>query len=179
MLRELRPIRRLLMKSKRKKIVVSSIATIFLILLYCLIFTFSDQDGETSGGLSHMISEKCIEIINQVADRNWSQQMKDSLVEFFEHPIRKIAHFCEYAVMAVLLFLIWYPWLGLNRREGKNPKRKKAPKLVKLIIPWVFVSAAMDEMHQLSTPGRNGNIWDVILDTTGGCFGLLCCILIV
>ena len=50
--------------NKRKKIVVSSIATIFLIFLYILIFTFSEQDGETSGGLSRMISEKCVEILN-------------------------------------------------------------------------------------------------------------------
>lgn len=167
-----------------KKIVVSSIAAIFLMLLYIMIFSFSEQDGETSGGLSRMISEKCVEFINKVADRNWSLQMQKSLAEYFEHPIRKLAHFCEYALMSVLLFGIWFPWLRFRRRlrEAEAPKllkRWSLPLLVKIIIPWVFASAAFDEMHQLTVPGRDGNLWDVLLDTSGGCFGLLCCMMMV
>ena len=152
--------------NNRKKIVVSSIATIFLVFLYVLIFTFSEQDGETSGGLSRMISEKCVEILNALSGKKWSEVVMQSMADYFENPIRKLAHFCEYAVMGALLFSIWYPWIGMKK------------KIAKIIIPWVFVSAAFDEIHQLFTPGRCGNIWDVLLDTTGGCFGLLCCILV-
>jgi len=167
--------------NKKKKIVVSSLATIFLVLLYWLIFTFSEQDGETSGGLSRMISEKCIEIWNAIAHKNWSELMMKSLAEYFEHPVRKIAHFCEYAVMAGLLFGIWYPWIGIcgNKFSTREVKRKlwqRIPLLVKIIIPWVFVSAAFDEIHQLLVPDRYGNFADVLLDTAGGCFGLICCI---
>lgn len=151
--------------NNRKKIVVSSIATIFLIFLYILIFTFSEQDGETSGGLSRMISEKCVEILNALSGKKWSEVVMESMTEYFENPIRKLAHFGEYAIMGALLFGVWYPWLGLEK------------KLVKIIIPWVFLSAAFDEMHQLFIPGRCGNLWDVLLDTTGGGFGLLCCVL--
>ncbi len=156
---------------RKKKIVVSSIATIFLILLYSLIFSFSEQDGETSGGLSRLISEKCVAFLNFLSGRNWTEFVMNGLVDYFENPIRKIAHFCEYALMGVLLFGIWYPWVGL-KKGGK----KRIPLLVKIVIPWVFVSAALDEMHQLLVPGRCGNIWDVLLDTAGGCFGLFCCI---
>jgi VanZ family protein len=38
------------------------------------------------------------------------------------------------------------------------------------------VSAAFDEIHQLFVPDRYGNFADVLLDTTGGCFGLICCV---
>ncbi len=183
MLQESRPIRQSMMRKNRKKIVVSSIATIFLVLLYVLIFTFSEQDGETSGGLSQMISERCVEIFNALAGKNWSELMMHSMAEYFENPIRKLAHFCEYAVMGVLLFLIWYPWLGLYGRvagqKGSCGLLQGLPRLVKLIVPWIFVSAAFDEIHQLFIPGRNGNFLDVLLDTAGGCFGLLCCIVIV
>lgn len=150
----------------KKKIVVSSVATIFLVLLYSLIFSFSEQDGETSGGLSRMISEKCVELFNALAGKNWSELMMESMAEYFENPIRKLAHFCEYAVMGVLVFTAWYPWIGLK-------KKRKVPTVVKITIPWVFVSAAMDEIHQLFVPGRCGNFWDVLLDTCGGCFGLI------
>ena len=102
---------------KKKKIVVSSIAAIFLILLYMLIFSFSEQDGETSGGLSRMISEKCVELLNVLSGKHFSELMLESMAEYFENPIRKLAHFGEYAVMGCLLFGIWYPWLGLVRKE--------------------------------------------------------------
>ena len=165
---------------KKKKIVVSSVAAIFLILLYMLIFSFSEQDGETSGGLSRMISEKCVALINALSGRRLSELMMESLAAYFENPIRKLAHFCEYAVMSGLLFGIWYPWLGFARMEKKKKSgkvRKCLPLLVKIIIPWVFVSAALDEIHQLFVPGRCGNFWDVLLDTAGGCFGLFCCVI--
>ncbi len=159
----------------KQKIVVSSIATIFLILLYILIFSFSEQDGETSGGLSRMISEKCVEFFNMLSGKNWTELMMEGMADYFENPIRKLAHFAEYAIMGVLLFGIWYPWLGMTRKAD-NGFWKRIPYLVKIIVPWVFVSAAFDEIHQLFVPDRCGNIWDVLLDTAGGCFGLLCCI---
>ncbi len=163
--------------NKCKKIVVSSIATIFLVLLYCLIFSFSDQDGETSGGLSRKVSEKFVALWNSIANKNWSEQIVKSWALYFEHPVRKIAHFCEYAIMAFLLFGGWYPWIGFyGNGVIKKPKTgerfKKIPLLVKIIIPWVFVSAAFDEIHQLFVPERWGSFGDVILDTLGGCFGL-------
>ncbi|MBQ8040056.1 MAG: VanZ family protein [Lachnospiraceae bacterium] len=171
-------------KNNYRKIVVSSIATIFLVLLYCLIFSFSEQDGETSGGLSRRISEKCVELLNALSGKKWSDLMMQSMAEYFENPIRKLAHFGEYAVMGVLLFGIWYPWMGLTAGSESEKKKhfkllRRLPVVAKISIPWVFVSAAFDEIHQLFIPGRCGNIWDVLLDTTGGCFGLLCCILLV
>ena len=166
--------------NKRKKIVVSSIATIFLVLLYSLIFTFSEQDGETSGGLSRRVSEVFVGIWNSLANKNWSEQIIESWALYFEHPVRKIAHFCEYAVMAFLLFFMWFPWIGFyGKGMLEKPKTggrfKKIPLLLKIIIPWLFISAAFDEIHQLFVPERWGNFGDVILDTLGGCFGLFCC----
>lgn len=169
--------------NKKMKIVVSSTATIFLVLLYCLIFSFSEQDGETSGGLSRMISEKCVQIWNVLAHKNWSELIIQGWAEYFEHPIRKIAHFCEYAVMAGLLFCIWYPWIGWEVGMADAAKKckiskiwKRLPLLARIVIPWVFVSATFDEIHQLFVPDRYGNFADVLLDTTGGCFGLICCV---
>lgn len=168
-------------KNKVLKIVVSSIATIFLVLLYSLIFNFSEQDGETSGGLSLMVSEKCMEIWNALANKNWSEQIIADWALYFEHPIRKIAHFCEYAVMAGLLFCIWYPWIGFYGKEinvGKSKKGfRRIPLLVRIVIPWVFISAIFDEVHQLFVPERWGSFKDVILDTFGGGFGLYCCMI--
>ena len=71
-------------------------AAILLVLLYRLIFVFSGQDGEESGSLSAMISEKCAELLNAISGKHWTQNVLDSMAAYFEHPIRKLAHFSEY-----------------------------------------------------------------------------------
>ena len=152
------------MKNNKKKIAVSVVAAILLVLLYLLIFAFSGQDGEESGSLSSMISEKCAELLNAISGKHWTQNVIDSMAAYFEHPIRKLAHFSEYACMGVLLYGVWRPWKERNR------------KLYLLIVLWVFVSAGADEFHQLFVPGRYGCFADVVLDTCGGAFGLLVCV---
>ena len=152
------------MKNNKKKITVSVVAAILLVLLYLLIFAFSGQDGEESGSLSSMISEKCAELLNAISGKHWTQNVIDSMAAYFEHPIRKLAHFSEYACMGVLLYGVWRPWKERNR------------KLYLLIVLWVFVSAGADEFHQLFVPGRYGCFADVVLDICGGAFGLLVCV---
>ncbi len=171
-----------MIRKNKAKIVVSSLATFFLVVLYVLIFSFSEQDGETSGSLSHLISEKCVAILNNLSGKRWSEIFMESMVDYFENPIRKLAHFGEYAVMGVLLFCIWYPWIGFGGFCEKAVRTirfwKRIPKLFRIILPWVFASAAFDEIHQLFIPGRCGNFWDVLLDFSGGCFGVLCCVVV-
>lgn len=139
----------------------SVIAGILLFFLYLMIFGFSGQNGEESGSLSHLISEKCVEIINSLSGKHWTVLMQQQLATYFEHPIRKFAHFSEYAVMGVLVYILW---------KSKITVRKK---LFVLVTVWVFLSAAMDEFHQLFVPGRYGCFADVCLDTCGGMFGFL------
>ena len=126
-------------------------AAILLVLLYRLIFVFSGQDGEESGSLSAMISEKCAELLNAISGKHWTQNVLDSMAAYFEHPIRKLAHFSEYACMGVLLYGVWRPW------------KERGRKLYLLIVCWVFVSAGADEFHQLFIPGRYGCFADVVL----------------
>lgn len=146
-----------------KKRAVTIVAAILLLLLYLIIFGFSGQDGQESGSLSHMISEKCVEIINAISGQHWTEVFQQELAVYFEHPIRKLAHFSEYACMGVLVYLMWRPWLTKGR------------KLYGLVIIWVFLSAAGDEFHQLFVPGRYGSFADVCLDTCGGAFGVALC----
>jgi len=151
----------------KKKIAITVPAAILLLALYIMIFGFSAQDGEESGSLSHMISEKCVEFINNLSGRNWTEGFMRGLAEYFEHPIRKLAHFSEYACMGLLLFALWSQWI------------KKGSRLYPLIVLWVFLSAALDEFHQLFVPGRCGSFADVLLDTCGGTCGMLVCAVVV
>ena len=85
---------------------------------------------------------------------------------FFEHPLRKLAHFSEYACMGILIFSIVYQWV-----MGK--------KKYLIATLWVFLSAAVDEWHQYFVPGRYASIKDVLLDTCGGICGIVLLTLII
>ncbi len=153
------------MTDKNGKISAKLYVTVFcsacLLLLYVFIFSFSDQDGETSGSLSALVAEKCVAFLHSLTGGNWSEVMRTELALYFENPIRKMAHFAEYAVMGVLLTVLWAQWL------------KRGVRFYLLVILWVFISAAADEIHQLFVPGRHGCFADVLLDTFGGIFGMM------
>lgn len=144
-----------------KKRWISAVSAVLLLALYAVIFLFSAQNGDTSGGISMRVSERCVEFINSISGGQWTETMQHRLAVLFEHPIRKTAHFMEYALMGCLVWGVWRPWRS---------------RLGRIVIPWVFVSAAADEFHQLFVAGRDGNVLDVLLDTAGGCFGLLLCV---
>lgn len=91
---------------RKKKILVTVPAAVLLLALYVLIFGFSAQDGERSGSLSQMISEKCVELLNSLSGRNWTEGFMRDLAAYFEHPLRKLAHFSEYACMGILLYIL-------------------------------------------------------------------------
>ena len=164
----LRYIRRFMISNGRdrhiREIVTTVLAAILLLALYMIIFDFSAQDAEQSGSLSMRISENAVRFLSSFAGRGWTRSFKKELAVYFEHPIRKLAHFSEYACMAVLTYLVWSPWL------------KQRKKLYLLVILWVFVSGACDEIHQSFVPGRYCSFADVCLDTAGGAFGLLMCL---
>ena len=139
------------------------LAATLLLLLYRMIFGFSAQDAEESGNLSQMVSQKCVNLLNDLSGRDWTTDYRTYLTEWFEHPLRKLAHFSEYACMGVLLYVLWSQWISRRRR------------LYLLTGSWVFVSAALDEFHQFFVPGRCCSVKDVLLDTCGGLTGMLIC----
>lgn len=143
---------------------ISVPAAILLLALYMLIFGFSSQDAEQSGSLSMRFSESCVEFLNAISGGRWSESVMSDLAEYFEHPVRKMAHFGEYMCVGILTYLVWCPWIN---------KRKV---LYILVMILVFISAALDEIHQYFVPGRWCSFADVCLDTAGGAFGLLLCL---
>lgn len=138
-------------------------AAILLLALYLIIFCFSSQNGEESGVLSKSISTLCMEFLESISGQDWNHTMLQSMAEYFEHPIRKIAHFTEYSVMGLLIWTILEQWM--------NDKKLKWI----IAVVWIILSASADEIHQLFVPGRYGSVLDVILDTLGGIFGVFLC----
>jgi VanZ family protein len=76
--------------------------------------------------------------------------------------VRKLAHFVEYAIFSVLLYLNFLPDL-------RSPWRTRAA------IRAISIAAAYsltDEFHQLFEPGRTASWRDSGLDSLGAAFGI-------
>ena len=81
-----------------RRILVTCAAALLLSMLYYTIFHFSAQDAEQSGSLSLKVSYKGAEIVNCIWGGRWGDSLEE-LALFLEHPVRKMAHFSEYACM--------------------------------------------------------------------------------
>lgn len=134
-----------------KKINKKHVNFALLIGWMILIFYFSSQVGEVSSEKSKIV----IYIFNILGlDLN---TYFGNLATFI---VRKAAHFTEYFI----LFILTYKVMKYYFKEGKL-----------FFISYVItVAYAMtDEFHQLFVPGRAGALKDVLIDSSGGLFGLL------
>jgi VanZ family protein len=78
-----------------------------------------------------------------------------------EHMIRKLAHFCEYALLGFLITSTIHAW-----------RDKTKPHVYKLLF-WCLLIPLSDESLQLFVDGRSGMVQDVVLDFAGSIFGIL------
>lgn len=134
------------------------LAAVFWMLL---IFHFSDQKAVVSGKTSGRLTGRIAEGINEVFHLDWEKDTVEAFAEQLEHPVRKMAHMTEYAILAWILLgnCMQYPFF-----------QKKCG-----LWAWLGASlyAATDEFHQLFIEGRSGELKDVLIDSMGACAGLL------
>ena len=121
------------------------------ILWMVLIFQFSGQQGEVSGGVSLELTEGFARILHSTV---MGDRSVEELTEILHPLIRKAAHMTEYAILFVLLFLSFRQLLS-------------SPASMAVSILTAFVYACTDEIHQVFVNGRSGNFQDVCVDMTG------------
>ncbi len=148
-----------------RKFILTGVLAFLLFLLYSVIFSFSAQDAQESGSLSQKISYKGAELIDFFSGNKRDEMALTGLAEVLEHPVRKLAHFSEYGCMGVLVYSLLSQWM--------KPGKKRCL----FVTAWVFLSAALDELHQYFVPGRWASAADVALDTCGGVCGMLFCMM--
>lgn len=142
---------------------ISMKKTIKLILLLCwmgLIFFLSAQVAEESTITTNFVIEilyKIYSVFNKV-------DMETFINSIFT-PVRKIAHFSEFTILGVLIYL--------------NLKEYRRNRVVLLSIAFSCLYAISDEIHQIFVPGRFCAIGDMLIDTCGAALGVLIIHLIV
>ena len=131
-----------------KKIIYS----ILLILWLLIIFAFSNQNGVASGSNSSGIIYFTLDMIYNILNI-----LKDNIYEvlsIIHNPIRECAHVFEYFVLA---FLTYKTLESFNIKENKYI----------VTILFCFLSASLDEIHQLFIVGRTFEYYDILMDTLG------------
>lgn len=147
---------------------INLLRIVLLILLFgtfYIIFGFSSQDGEESGGISSRVTEFILEKSNTY--KNIEENRQDEIFERTEKIIRKIAHLSIYALVGFLL-------MGL---VSTFKLKEKTRILISLILGVLY--AASDEIHQLFSPGRSAQITDVYIDTLGVLVGIFVILLFI
>ncbi|ELC8444103.1 VanZ family protein [Clostridium perfringens] len=135
------------MDNKRKKI----IAWILIVFWMAFIFFMSNQPGDVSSKQSDFV----VFLMDMLGiDLNSRFGDLSTLI------IRKGAHFTEYMILYFLAFNLLRLYIS-----------KKKAYIYSLFI--VFGYACTDEFHQLFIEGRSGQFKDVLIDTSGGTFGMV------
>ena len=137
------------MKNK-KKIILSILIILWLIVIFC----FSNQNGNTSASNSKSIIRNTITSTIKVTNIKLNDKELNDLVENLNYPIRKIAHFSEYFILAVLVLLLLKEYKFNNRL------------LYMLTLLFCLGISISDEIHQLFV-GRSGEFKDIVIDVSG------------
>ena len=144
--------------------IIRGILITALIAIFVTIFGFSNQNSETSSGLSRKVTNFVVEIIPSI--KNMQEPEKENVVDRIESVVRKIAHYSIYTIVGILLMSLMSTY-----------KLKELDRIaVSLIIGVIYAST--DEIHQAFVPGRGPLVTDVILDSIGVLTGI-CIVLLV
>ena len=127
------------------------------VLLWCaLIFGFSTEAGSTLH--TSRILRPILRWLNP--------QISDEAIYRVQYGLRKTAHVCEYAMLALL---VW----RARRRPARDDRRPWDWRVAGLALAFSAVFALSDELHQALVPSREARVGDVLLDSLGAALGLL------
>ncbi len=133
-----------------------------------MIFYMSAQPAtesmELSGGIGEWLARLFSPDYQSRPEAEWT-----AYVELVDHLIRKAAHFTEYAIFGIILCL------DLFLSSNSKLTWKKI-----LLCAWLTGSAysVTDEFHQLFVEGRSGELFDVLIDSSGVFVGGLLAVLV-
>ena len=139
--------------------ILRTILIIMLLGIFWIIFGFSNQNGEESGGLSKKITIIITKNIKSI--QNMNEEAKESKIKHIEHFVRKLAHFSLYTIVG---------FLTMSLMSTYNLKMSKEV-IISVIIGNIY--AFFDEFHQSFIPGRAASLKDVGIDSLGVIFGVL------
>lgn len=156
------------MEEKKKKIRLTYLLlaiTLWVCVIFWMmvIFLFSSESGSDSATRSEEFGKLIVSLTGR---------------EFPLYLVRKFAHFAEFAILTLLSYfaLASSSKILLSRRILVVTDKDIKPgfDMNASFSIWITVLfAVIDEYHQLFVPGRNGSVFDVLIDVAGGMLVLI------
>ncbi|MGN0301502.1 MAG: VanZ family protein [Anaerotardibacter sp.] len=145
---------------------------VLLLAWAVVIFAFSANTGEESQGMSDGFIVCLLETL--VPDYSgWAVVKQLEIQQLLSYPIRKTAHFLEYAVFGILAYFFFVQLTKVvSVKSGNKPTPFSFKKSVLAAAALSVMYASFDEFHQLFVGGRSGQFSDVIIDSFGAVFGI-------
>lgn len=131
------------------------------IMMMCIIFMLSSQEGTTSSQLSYKVGVQIFTVTNKVLDKGWSDAHIDQLSTKYQYYVRKTAHYTEYFLLGVSVAFPLYVY-GI-----------RGMKLIIFAGLFCFGYASLDEFHQSFVHGRGPSPKDVMIDSCGALTGII------
>lgn len=116
----------------------------------------ADVSSETSLGFGEWLVETFL-----TGQMDKIHAMSAEQIAFWHHVLRKCAHFTEYMILGVLMYMTWAQSLF-----------KYGYKILYSVCTCAAI-ACIDETIQLFVPGRCGKLTDILLDNSGAIMGVL------
>ena len=123
---------------------------ILLISAFAVIFRFSNQNGEKSLGLSRVIAQKIVDVVDGIHKLD----NPTTALNITHKIVRKTAHFSLYAAVGAIA-------MALMTLIMNKPLKYKV--IASLTIGVLY--AISDEIHQLFIEGRTALATDVLIDS--------------
>ena len=155
---------------QNKRQVIAVVVSCTLLVLWCaFIFYMSAQPADDSTAISNEFSFQFLSIVWPDFS-TMSPADQQYWCDTIDHPVRKLAHFSEYALLGVLMANVCLRAARLARRDAAERGMLKAGAL-----SWAIATcyAATDEFHQMFVPGRACLITDVLIDSSGVALGVV------
>lgn len=144
------------MRSKLKRDTI--VRGLLCIIWLGIIFYNTTRQGEVSQRGSGEVAKIVSILINIPSAIVEIPTIKFSVVNFY---VRKNAHFFQYLVLSILLCA-----------AVRKIKLYKTSEIVLLLFLLLFFSV-IDEFIQMYIPDRTSNIFDILIDFSGGILGML------
>lgn len=140
-----------------------------------VIFMFSADNGSVSSMHSGRVSYMVASAVDTVLRLNMSDIEKSGFSKGLSFIVRKTAHFSEYFILGLLLYVVIS--VNYGRSLDYMDEDRSFLRIIRLryFLPVIIVFgyAGTDELHQYFVPDRCSSFRDVLIDTAGGLAAIL------
>lgn len=124
------------------------------LVLWLAFISFASSDGFSASNTSRVIEPIVLWLFPHISQAH---------LEWIHFLIRKLAHYSEYALLAILA----------ARAFGSSPNRHLKRRWFLVSLAIIVLYALLDEYHQSFVPSRTASVFDSFIDMSGGLTALV------